>query len=230
MPVELVILARSSPEPAVPTVDGLREVRLTDPGDLARAIRALRRGVVAVEAPPATALEIELVARSRVRRPAIRALLVTAPTSVEQRLDALAAGFDDAIAADAGPHEIAGRIRVLAERVRQDARDRLPVGPGMELDLTARALRRDGRLVHLRPLEFRLLDELARNPGRPVSRSRLLRQVWGTTEMDGSRTVDVHVRWLRAKVERDAEHPVHLLTVRGVGYQLELGSEDDDAS
>jgi DNA-binding response OmpR family regulator len=101
------------------------------------------------------------------------------------------------------------------------------VGDGAELDLTARALRRHGRLVRLRPMEFRLLEELARNPGRPVTREWLLRRVWGSHELDGSRTVDVHIRWLRAKVERDPENPEHLLTVRGVGYQLELGEESE---
>jgi two-component system KDP operon response regulator KdpE len=152
-------------------------------------------------------------------------LLLNDPDDAAGRLDALARGIDDALPRTVGAPEIGGRIRILADRTRGDAGDRLTVGEGVELDLAARALRRHGRLVHLRPMEFRLLEELARNPGRPVSRAWLLRRVWGSDGLDGSRTVDVHIRWLRAKVERDPGHPQHLLTVRGVGHQLELGTE-----
>ena len=124
-----------------------------------------------------------------------------------------------------GDAEIAGRLGLLAERLRADRVTSLPVAEGMELDLLGRTLRRNGRAVHLRPLEFRLLEELARQAGRPVSRAWLFQRIWGSRLADGSRTVDVHVRWLREKVERYPDQPVHLLTIRGVGYQLEPGGD-----
>jgi two-component system, OmpR family, response regulator RegX3 len=68
--------------------------------------------------------------------------------------------------------------------------------------------------------------ELAQAPGRPLSRAWLIERAWRSTPPPGSRTIDVHVRWLREKVEPDPDHPVHLLTVRGVGYQLEPDSAD----
>jgi DNA-binding response OmpR family regulator len=91
----------------------------------------------------------------------------------------------------------------------------------MELDLGRQALWRDGTWVHLRPKEARLLELFARSPGRVHSRAQILERVWGPAHAGDPRTVDVHVRWLRAKIERDPHAPTRLLTVRGVGYRLE---------
>ncbi len=66
-----------------------------------------------------------------------------------------------------------------------------------------------------------MLALLATHPGRVYTRRELMERVWGTGRWDGSRTVDVHVRWLRSKIEPDPEHPIHLVTVRGVGYRLD---------
>ncbi len=82
-------------------------------------------------------------------------------------------------------------------------------------------MRRSGTLVHLRPKEFQLLSVLASHPGRAYTRRQLLDQVWGTGHDGDPRTVDVHVRWLRSKIEPRPEAPVHLVTVRGVGYRLD---------
>ncbi|MFN8621092.1 MAG: winged helix-turn-helix domain-containing protein [Chloroflexota bacterium] len=222
------VLALDREPPLIPEARGLRVRRYASGVAFSGALRTFRRGVIALAVPPGTPRDVALVAEVRAGRPGIRALLVDDAAGPDQRVGALAAGFDDAVPASAGPHEIAGRLAVLGDRTREEIRDRLPVAPGRELDLTARALRRNGRLVHLRPMEFGLLEELARNPGRPISREALLQRVWGIEGTSLSRTVDVHMRWLRAKVEVDPEHPRHLLTVRGVGYQLELLGEGDD--
>ncbi|MBA3851001.1 MAG: winged helix-turn-helix transcriptional regulator [Chloroflexi bacterium] len=107
-------------------------------------------------------------------------------------------------------------------RAPRDAH-RLRVSDGIDLDLDSRELRRDGRAVHLRPKEFGLLDLLARHPGRTFTRRQLLDRVWGSDRDGDPRTVDVHVRWLREKLEEDPEHPRLLMTVRGVGYRLDRG-------
>ena len=229
-PVELLAFDGEDPGagPAIPAPPGTRLARVTSSFAFEGALRTFRRGVVAVVVPPAGATDLERLLRARRAREGLRILLVNRPDDAAARLDALAQGFDDAIPSSVSGDEIAGRLLVLAGRANRDRDDRLPVGPGLDLDLTARALRRYGRLVHLRPLEFRLLEQLARNPGRPISRRALLRDVWGTDGLDGSRTVDVHIRWLRSKVERDPERPQHLLTVRGVGYQLEPGLDVQD--
>jgi DNA-binding response OmpR family regulator len=99
----------------------------------------------------------------------------------------------------------------------------LAVADGYELDLVARELRHDGRLVHLRPREFDLLATLAANPGRAFTRSQLIDLAWHLDGGIGPRAVDVHVHWLRAKIEPRPAQPVHLVTVRRFGYRLDPG-------
>ena len=154
-------------------------------------------------------------------------MLVDPAEDPAHRLLALEAGFDEAMRLEPDDPEVAARVAIQLDRARDAMPTRLPVGTGVELDLTSRALRRGGRFVHLRPLEFRLLEELARAPGRPLSRAMLMDRAWGSAPPAGSRTIDVHIRWLREKVERDPDRPVHLLTVRGVGYQLEPIDPDE---
>ena len=107
------------------------------------------------------------------------------------------------------------------ERDRPAPEARLPVADDLELDLAAHELRSGERVVHLRPKEFGLLALLATHPGRAYARRELLQRVWGPGTQTGARTVDVHVRWLRSKIEPDPERPIHLVTVRGVGYRLD---------
>jgi DNA-binding response OmpR family regulator len=95
----------------------------------------------------------------------------------------------------------------------------LVVGP-IEVDLRGHVVRRGGEVVALKPKEFDLLAFLARNPGQVFTREQLLQHVWGYDFFGGSRTVDVHMRWLREKLEERPSAPRHLLTVRGVGYKL----------
>ena len=95
------------------------------------------------------------------------------------------------------------------------------VSSDTELDLAAHEVRRGGTLVHLRPKEFQLLSVLASHPGRAYTRRQLLDRVWGPGHDGDPRTVDVHIRWLRSKIEPRPEAPVHLVTVRGVGYRLD---------
>jgi DNA-binding response OmpR family regulator len=156
----------------------------------------------------------------------MRIIHVSAPADVEHRLAALRAGFDDALPSSISPAELAGRLSLLDAQVAAvPARgNRLRFGDGLELDLAAHELRRHGRPVHLRPKEFGLLALLASNPGKAWTREELLVLVWGAARQPderGGRTVDVHVRWLRSKIELDPDQPTCLVTVRGVGYRLD---------
>jgi DNA-binding response OmpR family regulator len=182
-----------------------------------------RPRVVVCARPPATARDLQAVADERHRRPTMRAVLVAPPEAVELRLDALDRGFDDALASSVPLDELVGRL------AWHDARSRatrggtpgvLRFGDGFELDTAAHLLRRNGQVVHLRPKEYGLLALLAAHPGRAYTRAELLDRVWGSPR-GGGRTVDVHVRWLRAKIETDPDAPVTLVTVRGVGYRLD---------
>ena len=97
----------------------------------------------------------------------------------------------------------------------------LPVADGFDLDLIGRRLRHDGRPIHLRPREFELLATLASNPGRAFTRGQLIALAWESAGEIGPRTVDVHVHWLRAKIESQPRRPTYLVTVRGFGYRLD---------
>jgi DNA-binding response OmpR family regulator len=96
----------------------------------------------------------------------------------------------------------------------------------VELDLVAHELRRRGMPVHLRPREFRLLSILAANPGRAFTRRQLLDLAWDPSHGIDTRTVDVHVHWLRSKIEAIPRRPVHLVTIRGYGYRLDPWATD----
>lgn len=179
-----------------------------------------RPRLVLLASPPASAEDIAMVAAERRRRPSLRVLLVNAPEAVEQRLGALAEGFDDALPSNLPAEELVGRARLLASP-RPRATSVVAIGEGIELDLAAQELRRHGVAIHLRPKELRLLTLLATHPGRVYTRRQLLDRVWGPAVESDPRTVDVHVRWLRSKIELDPEQPTHLVTVRGIGYRLD---------
>ena len=98
--------------------------------------------------------------------------------------------------------------------------DRLESGD-LALDLTARRVSVGGREIKLSHKEFDLLAALVRNKGAVLSRDLLLEQVWGYDHVGDDRTVDVHVRWLREKIEADPSDPQRIVTVRGVGYRFE---------
>jgi DNA-binding response OmpR family regulator len=197
---------------------------IADPGRFRDVLLAERPRIVVACQPPAGPEDLELVASERRRRSRLRTLHLAPPDAVDARLAALALGFDDALTTATSGAELAGRLAWLEAR----ARDRhgamhasLPVADGLDLDLAAHELRRGERTVHLRPKEFGLLALLAAHPGRAYTRRELLERVWGPGHVSGVRTVDVHVRWLRAKVEPDPERPVHIVTVRGLGYRLD---------
>jgi two-component system response regulator RegX3 len=146
---------------------------------------------------------------------------------VSDRLEALASGFDDALPATIDPIELAGRVTLHLSQSSSGgptAKAFIPLGDGLVLDLAAHELRRDGDALHLRPKELRLLALLATHPGRVYTRRQLLDRVWGAEHAGDPRTIDVHVAWLRAKLGSDHDKPVRLVTVRGIGYRLDLDS------
>jgi DNA-binding response OmpR family regulator len=116
------------------------------------------------------------------------------------------------------------RVRLIREEVvaegKAEVGDVLTFGD-LTLDLNRNAVLREGEILPLKPREYDLLVFLARNRGMVLSRDLILERVWGWDYSGGSRTVDVHVRWLREKIEPDPADPVRIVTVRGVGYRFE---------
>jgi DNA-binding response OmpR family regulator len=177
-------------------------------------------------------------------------LLLSAKGEEVDRVVGLEIGADDYLAKPFAMRELLARIRAMLRRAEMMKSEGAtvatirrggdpvesapaPAEPPVVLgDLVVDRARRvatlDGKPLSLRPKEFDLLYFLARHPGVVHSRDVLLRRVWGYDYSFGTRTVDVHVRWLRQKIERDPSRPTRLETVRGVGYRL-VTSESDGA-
>jgi DNA-binding response OmpR family regulator len=162
----------------------------------------------------------------RIRGTALRSpvyvILLTARTSRQDLVAGLEAGADDYLTKPFAPKELSARIRALLRRARpgQPGHAKLVFGD-LEIIPDEGKVMRSGIELHLTKTEFRLLCELAQNPGRVFSRESLLDKVWGYDYFGDGRLVDVHVRRLRTKVETDAANPRHVVTVRGLGYRLQ---------
>ena len=141
-------------------------------------------------------------------------------------------GMDDVVLHTCGPAELDARIRLavgrLAAAAEEDPTSHLIQRGELVVDDAAYSARVGDRPLDLTYKEFELLKFLAQHPGRVFSREQLLQEVWGYDYFGGTRTVDVHVRRLRAKL--GAEHDHHIGTVRNVGYRFVLPTREDEAS
>jgi len=149
-------------------------------------------------------------------------IMLTARGGEVDRIIGLESGADDYIVKPFSLGEFLARVRAVLRRAPSAAlrSDRLESGD-LSLDLAARRVSLGGREVKLSHKEFDLLAALVRNQGAVLSRDLLLEQVWGFDHVGDDRTVDVHVRWLREKIETDPSEPQRIVTVRGVGYRFE---------
>jgi DNA-binding response OmpR family regulator len=150
-------------------------------------------------------------------------LMLTARQDELDRIAGLELGADDYVAKPFSLGELLARVRALmrrAERQPLGGREVLEAG-ALRVDTGARRAWRDGVEISLAQKEFDLLTCLMRNRGMALSRDVLLERVWGYDFPGDSRTVDVHIRWLREKVEPDPGRPIYIQTVRGVGYRFE---------
>lgn len=149
-------------------------------------------------------------------------LLLTARTSESDRVKGLDLGADDYITKPFSLAELKARVRVHLRR-KQDVSvdDRVLEFGEFVLDLNRRLLTKHAEPIPLRPKEYELLAYLAQRDGRAFTRDQLLNDVWDISFSGGTRTVDVHVRWLRKKIENPEGPPRHLITVRGAGYRFE---------
>ncbi len=195
------------------------------------------QATVLIDAPDCDAVVVDgrldlVTARSLCRL--IRTTGVTVPVVLvvtEGGLTAVAAdwGVDEVLLTDAGPAEVEARLRLAIGRLalarsEQGAQADVIRSGDVEIDEASYAARLDGRSLDLTFKEFELLKYLAQHPGRVFSRQQLLQEVWGYDYFGGTRTVDVHVRRLRAKL--GPEHEALIGTVRNVGYRFVLPSGD----
>jgi two-component system phosphate regulon response regulator PhoB len=168
---------------------------------------------------------IEVCRRLR-RMPETRAvpvIILTARGEEADKVRGLEGGADDYVTKPFSPVELIARIRALLRRAQPGLSSETLEFADLSMDLAAHRVRRDGRLVHLGPTEFRLLHYLLRNPGRVFSREQLLDAVWGRDVYVEARTVDVHIRRLRKALNGDGEADL-IRTVRAAGYALDQPS------
>ncbi|HVT22337.1 MAG TPA: MtrAB system response regulator MtrA [Mycobacteriales bacterium] len=145
-------------------------------------------------------------------------VMLTARADTADVVIGLESGADDYVVKPFKPKELVARIRARLRRNDDVAGEVLQIGD-VDIDVAGHVVSRAGQPIPLTPLEFDLLVALARRPRHVFTRDQLLEQVWGYRHVADTRLVNVHVQRLRAKVERDPEHPDIVLTVRGVGYK-----------
>jgi two-component system phosphate regulon response regulator PhoB len=148
-------------------------------------------------------------------------LVVSARDTETDRVLGLEVGADDYLVKPFGMRELVARCRALLRRTTSQA-NQAKVLEHANLKLYQEECRvtRDGLPVNLSPKEYRLLELFMQHPRRVWSRDKLLEQVWGVDYFGDSKTVDVHIRWLREKLEAEPSSPAHLITVRGFGYRF----------
>lgn len=159
-------------------------------------------------------------------------LMLTAKADEVDKVVGLEMGADDYLTKPFHMRELLARIKAILRRVKLERSEGVEPGSeapdGVKLvmdDLVINSKRGEVTLgevpLKLKPKEFELLRFLARHRGNVLSRELILQRVWGWDFVGGSRTVDVHIRWLREKIERDPAHPTRIVTVRGMGYRFE---------
>ncbi len=156
-------------------------------------------------------------------------VMLTAKAEEVDKIVGLELGADDYVTKPFSFRELLARVKAQLRRVDMDKTkddegshtDAVLAGAGLTMDIGQRIAKREGVTFQLRPKEFELLAFFLKNPRIVFSRETLLERVWGYDFVGDTRTVDVHVRWLREKIEDEPGSPRRLLTVRGVGYKLE---------
>jgi DNA-binding response OmpR family regulator len=203
-------------------------------GDGLAALEAARRIhpdliLLDVMLPGMDGFEVCRILRQEMNTPV---LIVTARDDEIDRVVGLEIGADDYITKPFSMRELLARVKArlrLVRLIREEigavaaapSANQILTFTNLVLDLTRREVRLDDKPISLKPKEYELLVFLAQHTGQVLSREFILEKVWGWEYMGDSRTVDVHVRWLREKIEPDPAAPQRILTVRGAGYRFD---------
>jgi DNA-binding response OmpR family regulator len=204
------------------------EVRLSTNG--AQALDMIRGHppelvVLDLMLPGLNGLDLCRAVRSDTSNPAVAHVPILMLTARDEEIDkvlGLEVGADDYLTKPFSMHELLARVKAQLRRADMsttvnDAPLHLVSGD-LDVDVGAHNARRDGKVLQLKRREFDLLTYFLRHPGQLQTREALLRNVWGYEYVGDTRTVDVHVRWLRGKIEPDPTEPRRIQTVRGIGY------------
>ena len=202
-------------------VEGFRVVGAADGREALLRFRAERPDLILLDLmlPELSGIDVCRIIRAESGVPII---MLTAKDSELDKVVGLELGADDYITKPFSLRELSARIRALFRRAEQGVAVEEPpavIDLGrIQADLAGHRLLHDGQLVPIKPKAFELLAFLIRHPGQVFTRDQLLERVWGYDYAGETRTVDVHVHWLRTAIEADAAEPAFIHTVRGVGY------------
>ena len=161
------------------------------------------------------------------RESAVPILMLTARGDEVDRVVGLELGADDYVTKPFSMRELLARIRNMLRRSSAPAvggseyRAEVIRSGNLTIDLVGYSVTLDGKPLEMKPREFSLIALLAGNKGRAFTRDQMLERLWGHDYIGDSRTVDVHVRWLREKIELDPSNPKRIVTIRGVGYRFD---------
>ncbi len=163
----------------------------------------------------------------------IPVIFLTAKSDEISTVLGLELGADDYISKPFSMRELISRVKAVLRRLENTKSHSISsqinnnpqkgkfIYGDIEIDIDGRRVLRNGNLIHLKPKEFEILVYLSSNQGMAISRDTLLDKIWGIDYFGDKRTIDVHLRWLRKKIELDSQKPKHLITVRNVGYRFD---------
>ncbi|GAA1452618.1 winged-helix domain-containing protein [Nesterenkonia lacusekhoensis] len=220
-----VLLLSDAPDDALPSLELLNHRVRSFPSEAASIVRAPNVDITLIDARKnlAHARSLCQLVKSSMLSPVMVIVSETGLPTLNESWQT-----DDFLLTDSSPGEIDARIRLAAVEVE----DEVPSGEiragGITIDETTYMATINGRLLNLTYKEFELLKHLALHPGQVFTRDRLLHDVWGYDYFGGTRTVDVHIRRLRAKL--GSEHETLIGTVRNVGYRLVVSGADDNGA
>ncbi|MFK7800010.1 MAG: response regulator [Anaerolineae bacterium] len=224
------------------TTQGYEVVSVADGGRALEEARANKPELILLDVmlPVFDGFEVCRILRQEMSVPI---LMLTAKTGEIDRVVGLEMGADDYITKPFSMRELMARVRAMLRRVRlirEEIESEQPAKSesksssaksagessniqfgNLVIDTERHEVRVADEALHLKPKEFELLEFLVRHKGIALSRELILERVWGWSYDGNSRTVDVHVRWLREKVEPDSTNPVRIITVRGIGYRFD---------
>ncbi len=164
------------------------------------------------------------VCREIRKRSNVPVIMVTAKDSEIDKVVGLELGADDYVTKPFSSRELIARIKAVLRRAGteiEDASDILELG-AVRIDVERHIVSVEGQQIKLPLKEFDLLLMLMRNAGRVLTRGQLIDRIWGSDYVGDTKTLDVHIKRLRAKIEKDPANPIHLMTVRGLGYKFDV--------
>jgi two-component system, OmpR family, KDP operon response regulator KdpE len=203
------VILRDAGYEAVPAETGEEALDLV-------AVKPPEAAILDLMLPDLDGVEVTRRLREWSRMPIV---VLSAVGEEDRKVEALAAGADDYVTKPFGPRELVARLEAVLRRAQPDGAEPVIVADGLEIDLAARSVRRDGETVHLTPTEFGLLRALATNRGKLMTHRTLLVEVWGVEYEDDLQVLRAHVANLRRKIE-PPDGPKYVLTDPGVGYRF----------